>query len=334
MISIALNGFGRIGRNFLRTLLVDPEAGKRLKLVALNIGPTNPADLVYGIKYDTIMGPYHGTVSYENNVLKINNWEIKVFTERDPLKLPWNELEIDWVIDATGHFTKRTEAEKHLTAGAKKVLITAPATDEDCSIVLGVNEHVYKKADKIIALGSCTTNALAPTLAVIHKHFGIVYASLTTVHAYTNSQVLLDVNDTKTRLTRAAALNMIPTSTGATKVISKIIPDLEGKLMGNAVRIPLAIVSLIDVVLTLEKEITQDKINTQFERAKKEELKGILDITYDPLVSSDFRGNPHSVIIDGSLTNTQGHMAKVFGWYDNEWAYSLRLKDFLLKYGS
>ncbi|HBR71134.1 TPA: type I glyceraldehyde-3-phosphate dehydrogenase [Candidatus Dependentiae bacterium] len=333
MIRIALNGFGRIGRNFLRTLIIDPQSEQKIKIVALNIGPAQPEDLPYWIQYDTLMGPFFGDVSYKNNVLKINDHEIKIFTELDPTKLPWKDLRIDWVIDATGHFTKRAGAEKHISAGAKKVIITAPAQDEDCSIVMGVNEEVYKKEDKIISLGSCTTNALAPTLAVIHKHFGIRHASLTTIHAYTNSQVLLDVNDTKIRLTRAAAVNMIPSTTGATKVIGKIIPELKGKLIGNAVRIPLDKVSLIDLVITLEKNATAEEINEKFAEANKNELTRILDITHEPLVSSDFKGNPHSVVIDGLLTTCQNNIAKIFGWYDNEWAYSLRIKDFLVKFG-
>jgi len=334
MIYIALNGFGRIGRNFLRTLLDDPKVDKKLKLVAINIGPANPNDLAYWVKYDSLMGPYHGSVSYENNILTINKKKIRILTECDPLKLPWKELEIDWVIDATGRFTTKKDAEKHLKAGAKKVLITAPATNEDCSIVLGVNNKAYKKTDKIISLGSCTTNALAPILAVMQKEFGIKHSSLTTVHSYTNSQVLLDVNDNKIRLSRAAAINIIPTTTGATKVIGKIIPELQGKLIGNAIRVPLAKVSIIDLVMMLEKEPTPDEINHQFEKASKKSLKGILDITYEPLVSSDFNGNSNSVIVDGLLTSTCGPLAKVFGWYDNEWAYSVRVKEFLLQYGN
>jgi len=333
MIYVALNGFGRIGRNFLRTLLDDPEVDKKFQLAALNLGPANPKDLVYWVKHDSLMGPYYGDVSYENHILTINKKKIQVLTETDPSKLPWKELEIDWVVEATGRFTTRKEAKKHIKAGAKKVLITAPAPDADCSIVFGVNDQIFKKSDTIISLGSCTTNALAPVLSVMHNIFGIKQVSLTSTHAYTNSQVLLDVNDTKIRLTRAAAINMIPSTTGATKVIGKIIPELDGKVIGNAIRIPLAKVSIIDVVMILEKETTKEDINYQFEKVRKESLRRILDITYEPLVSSDFNGNPHSVIIDGSLTSSAGSFAKLFGWYDNEWAYSVRIKDFLLKFG-
>ena len=333
MIRIALNGFGRIGRNFLRSLITDPEAEKKINLKAINIGPANPEFLPYWVKHDTIMGPFNGNVSFENNILKINNHSIQIFTELDPEKLPWKELDIEWVIEATGHFTHREGAEKHIRAGAHKVIISAPAKNEDCSIVMGVNEEVYKNSDKIISLGSCTTNALAPTLSVLEKNIGIAHASLTTIHSYTNSQVLLDVNDTKIRLTRAAAVNMIPSTTGATKVIGKIIPSLQGKIIGNAVRVPVDKVSLIDLVVTLKKETSTEDINKYFAEASKKNLNGILNITHEPLVSTDYAGNPHSVVIDGLLTSSSGTIAKIFGWYDNEWAYSVRVKDFLLKYG-
>ena len=335
MIRIALNGFGRIGRNFLRTIITDPQIEKKMNIVAINIGPTaNPEYLPYWIKHDTIMGPFNGTVSYENKKLKINGQTIHISTERDPSLLPWKELEVDWTIEATGHFTKRDGAEKHLVAGAKKVIITAPAENEDCSIIMGVNENIYKKEDVIISLGSCTTNALVPTLAVMQKKYGIDKASLTTIHSYTNSQVLLDVDNTKIRLSRAAAINMIPATTGATKVVGKILPELNGKIIGNAVRIPLDKVSLIDVVLTLQTEPTNAEINEQFKASSSKELRGILDITNEPLVSSDFGGNPHSVVIDGLLTQCCGNLAKIFGWYDNEWGYSMRIRDFLEKFGA
>jgi len=347
MINIALNGFGRIGRNFLRSLITDKTAQKTLNLVALNIGPANLNDLVYSVKYDSLMGTFDGNVSYSNDILTINNLEIKVLTECNPENLPWKDLQIYWVVEATGRFTNRPDAKKHLEAGAKKVLISAPATDEDCSIVPGVNDEVYKNSDTIISLGSCTTNALAPTLYVINNEFGIESGALTTIHSYTNSQVLLDVDDTKTRLTRAAAINMIPSSTGATKVIGKVIPELKGKIIGNSVRIPIPKISLIDVVVKLKKEASKEAINKAFEQAKqnypvqdnpeqdnpeKNRLKGILDITYEPLVSIDYYGNPHSVIIDAQLTETHGNLAKIFGWYDNEWAYSVRMKEFLIKH--
>lgn len=331
MIRIALNGFGRIGRNFLRTFLVGDKP-KNIEFVAINIGPANPKDLAYTIKYDTLIGPYHGNVQFEDNILSVNGFKIQVLTETDVTKLPWKKLNIDWVIDATGKFTKREHAQKHLDAGAKKVLISAPATGEDISIIPGVNDQAYKPEYSIISLGSCTTNALAPVMHVIHEHCIIENASLTTIHAYTNSQVLLDVENKKIRLSRAAAANMIPTSTGATEVIGKIFPDLQGKLIGNSIRIPLPKVSLIDLVARVQKPVDKEKLNKHFETAAQESLKGILDITYEPLVSSDFNNNPYSVVVDGLLTQVNDNLVKVFGWYDNEWAYSLRLKEFLQKY--
>ncbi len=331
MIRIAINGFGRIGRTFLRTLLQDSKVHEHIQLVALNLGPANPKDLVYSVKYDSIMGTYPGPLSYENNILKANNFSIAILTQKDAEQLPWKELAIDWVIDASGKFTQRAQAQKHLTAGAKKVLITAPATDEDVSVVPGVNDHAYHAEHRIISLGSCTTNALAPILHVIHNAFEIQQASLTTIHSYTNSQVLLDVENPKTRLSRAAAINMIPSTTGASQVIGRIIPALDGKIVGSSVRVPLAIVSLVDIVMLVKKAPSKDGVNRQFETACQRELKNIMAVTYEPLVSSDFAGDPHSVTVDGSLTHASDNLIKVFGWYDNEWGYSTRLKDFLLK---
>ncbi len=331
MVRIALNGFGRIGRNFLRTFLVNGTP-KDIEFVAINLGPADPKNLVYSVKYDTLMGAYHGNVSYANGTLSANGLEIEILTETDVTKLPWKKLNIDWVIDATGKFTQRKQAQKHLDAGAKKVLITAPATDEDITLIPGVNDQQYKPEHKIVSLGSCTTNALAPVVHILHQKYTISQASLTTIHAYTNSQVLLDVENKKTRLSRAAAVNMIPSSTGATEVIGKIFPDLQKKFVGNSIRIPLTKVSLIDVVAMVQKPTTKEEINAAFADAAKKHLAGILDITHEPLVSSDFNNNPYSVIVDGLLTHANGNLVKVFGWYDNEWAYSLRLKEVLQKY--
>ncbi len=329
MVTIALNGFGRIGRTFLRALLTTKNSN--LNVTAINVGPTSTKDLVYAIQYDSIMGQLHETVSFENNILTIGTQKIAIFTESDPAKLPWKQLNIDWVVDASGKFTKRVEAEKHLAAGANKILITAPAVDEDITIIPGVNDSQYQQKHMIVSLGSCTTNAIIPTLHVIRQLATIEQVSLTTIHAYTNTQVLLDVEAKSTRLSRAAAINMIPTSTGATQVVGKVIPELQNKIIGNSVRVPVAKVSLIDVVILLKEKITKDALNNAFENAQQKSLKNILAITYEPLVSSDFGGNPNSVIIDGLLTQTQGHFAKVFGWYDNEWGYSMRLIDFLTK---
>lgn len=330
MIRIALNGFGRIGRNFLRTFLVG-EKPNNIEFVALNLGPADAKDLVYSIKYDTLMGPYTGEVRFENGFLHVNGYTIKILNELDATKLPWKDLNIDWVVDATGRYTKRAEAQKHLVAGAKKILITAPATDEDITIISGVNSEKYKQEHAIVSLGSCTTNAFAPVVHVLNKHFTIEHISLTTVHAYTNSQALLDVENKKTRLSRAAAANMIPTSTGATKVIGKIFPELADKIIGNSIRVPLTKVSLIDVITIVKEQTTAQNVNAHFDHAKQKELRGVLDITQEPLVSSDFSNNPFSVVIDGQLTQVNKNLIKIFGWYDNEWAYSMRLKEFLSK---
>jgi glyceraldehyde-3-phosphate dehydrogenase type I len=296
------------------------------------MGPTSTKDLVYAIKYDTLMGPYTPKeIIFENNILTINGHKITILTQADPAQLLWKELGIDWVIDASGKFTKRELAEKHLQAGAQKILITAPATDEDVTIIPGVNNDAYKKEHKIVSLGSCTTNALVPTLHVLRQLAPLEHVSFTTIHAYTNTQVLLDVECKSTRLSRTAGVNMIPTSTGATLVVGKVIHELDGKIIGNSVRVPLTKVSLIDVVAITKKALSKETINQAFEHAQQDKLKNILSITYEPLVSSDFNNNPNSVIIDGSLTQTQGTVAKIFGWYDNEWAYSLRLLDFLEK---
>ena len=329
MVTIALNGFGRIGRTFLRALLTTKN--NNLHVAAINIGPTSTKDLVYAIQYDSIMGQLHETVNFENNILTIGTQKIAIFTESDPAKLPWKQLNIDWVVDASGKFTKRVEAEKHLVAGAKKILITAPAIDEDVTIIPGVNDNQYQQKHTIVSLGSCTTNAIIPTLHVISQLATIEQVSLTTIHAYTNTQVLLDVEAKSTRLSRAAAINMIPSSTGATEVVGKVMPDLQCKIIGNSIRVPVAKVSLIDVVVLLKEKITKDALNNAFENAQQKSLKNVLAITYEPLVSSDFSGNPNSVIIDGLLTQAHGHFAKVFGWYDNEWGYSMRLVDFLVK---
>jgi len=332
MIKIALNGFGRIGRNVLRALLTTHH--KKLNLVAINLGPTSTKDLIYAIKYDSLMGTYTPQeINFENNVLTINGQQITILTQADPAQLPWKQLAIDWVIDASGKFTKRDLAKKHLEAGAKKILITAPATDEDITIIPGVNDAQYKKEYSIISLGSCTTNAIVPALHVISQLATIEHVSFTTIHAYTNTQVLIDVESKSTRLSRAAGINMIPSTTGATQVIGKVIPELNGKIIGNSVRIPLAKVSLIDAVIVTSVPLTKEKINHAFEQAQQKSLKNILAITHEPLVSNDFSNDPHSVIIDGLLTQTQENIAKIFGWYDNEWAYSLRLLDFLEKHG-
>lgn len=331
MVKIAINGLGRIGRNFLRALLDDPTVAKTLQLVAINIGPANPDLIAYFLKYDTLIGPFKGNVRVENNSIIIDDKQIRLFAEKEPEKLPWGKLGIDWVVECSGHFTKAELARKHIQAGAKKVLISAPAKGEDVSIVPGVNQEKYNPSkDVIISLGSCTTNALVPLVKVLHDSFGIEQGYMTTAHAYTNSQVLLDVNDSDPRKSRAAAVNMIPAHTGANEMVDVIMPELAGRIRGHAIRIPLPKVSLIDFTFRTRKSATVEQIHAAFKQIENSSMKGILSLTMEPLVSSDFNGCSYSVVVDGLLTLADGNMGKVFGWYDNEWGYSNRLKDFLL----
>jgi glyceraldehyde 3-phosphate dehydrogenase len=333
MIRIAINGFGRIGRNFLRALVQDKQASEQVRVVAINVGPADPQKIVHMFTYDTIMGTFAGHVEMKGNMLHVNDQVMEVIAERDPEKAPWKRLEIDWVAECSGFFTKRDGASKHLHAGARHVLISAPAKGEDVSIVLGVNDETYdKNKHKIVSLGSCTTNALVPTLKILQDSFGIEHGFMTTVHAYTNTQVLLDVETDDLRRARAAALNIIPTTTGATDVLSKIIPELDGKIGGMSLRVPVAKVSLIDLAFVAQKELTLDALRSAFITASQsKKMSGIVGVTDEPLVSSDFSGNPQSVVIDMPLLDVRGNVGKVFGWYDNEWGYSERLKDFLVR---
>lgn len=332
MIRIAINGFGRIGKNFLRIVMADKKALEVLEIVAINLGPDDRSTAAHLFKYDTIMGTYAGLVELKDDYLIIDGIKIRLLNEMDALKLPWASLAIDWVVDCSGAFTSRNRAELHLKAGAQRVLISAPAKDEDVSIIMGVNEASYNpQKDHIVSLGSCTTNALMPMLKVLKESAGLQRAMMTTVHAYTNTQVLLDVaEDGDLRRSRAAALNIIPSTTGASKMIAKIFPDLADKVEGMALRVPVAKVSLVDLAFEFEGHHTATTLNSLFEKAAQGPLKGILSITQEELVSSDFAGTPYSVIIDGPLTQVNGNLGKMFGWYDNEWAYSMRLKDFLL----
>lgn len=330
-MKIAINGFGRIGHAFLRTILKDKHAQSKLEVVAINIGPGNMEFVAHMFKYDTIMGTYHGDVALQNNKLLIDDHSIALFSETDPQAINWGKLGIDWVVDASGHFTHRDKAMLHLQSGAKYVLITAPATGEDISIIPGINQQQFDpKKHKIVSLGSCTTNAFIPMLKVIHDNFGITGGFMTTIHAYTNSQVLLDVEAKSLRLSRAAAQNIIPTTTGASKMIAKVLPELGDKVKASSLRVPVDVVSLVDLTVNTKQPVSVQTLNATFEKAAKTHLKNILAITDEPLVSSDFKGNPHSVTIDGLSTDALGNTAKVFGWYDNEWGYSERLKDFLL----
>lgn len=329
MTTIAINGFGRIGRNFLRALFNDPQALDTLKVAALNIGPANPHFVAHSFKYDTILGTFAGPVYMEGNTLCINNYKIKIYAEPDPTKLDWGADGVEWVVECSGKFTKKADAQKHISAGAKKVLISAPSEDADVTIILGVNQQAYT-GQSIVSLGSCTTNAVAPVLKVLQEACGITSASMTTIHSYTNNQVLIDVDRSDIRRARAAALNIIPTTTGAMKVVSKVLPELKGKIEGCALRVPVAKVSLIDLAFIAETDIAATGLNEAFTKASHESLKGLMQVTNEELVSSDFGQDSHSVIIDSLLTQAVGRLGKVFGWYDNEWAYSCRLKDFLL----
>jgi glyceraldehyde-3-phosphate dehydrogenase type I len=328
---IAINGFGRIGRNFLRAVLQDAHAAKKLDVVAINIGPASIESAAHMFKYDTLMGIYPGPVYVSGNMLHIGEHKIQLLAKSDPALCNWDSYAIDWVVESSGHFTTGPLARKHIMAGAKHVLITAPAKEEDITVIPGINDNAYDpEKDVIVSLGSCTTNAFLPTLKVLNQSFGIIQGFMTTVHAYTNSQVLLDKEDGDLRRSRAAALNIIPTSTGASRVLDKVMPELKGKVLARAVRVPVGKVSLIDLVVRVEKAVTQKLVNNAFLQASENELHGILAFTNEPLVSSDYSGHPASVIIDGLLTDINTDMVKVFGWYDNEWGYSVRLKDFLM----
>lgn len=332
-MKIAINGFGRIGRNFLRALFSDPVALKKLHVVALNIGPANPESVAYSFKYDTIMGIFDGDVSYAAHKLSINGHTIKIYAETDPVKINWKQDGVQWVVDCSGKFTKKVDAQKHITAGAEHVLISAPSSDADVTVILGVNTKAYT-GQQIVSLGSCTTNAVAPLLQIIHKKFEILSAYMTTIHAYTNNQTLLDVDQSDLRRSRAAALNIIPTTTGAMKVVSKVLPELAGKIEGCSLRVPVAKVSLVDLAFVAKMPLSSEGLNALCTQAAQGALSGIMQITDQELVSSDFSQNSHSVIVDQKLTQVVGSLGKIFGWYDNEWGYSCRLKDFLVMQSS
>jgi glyceraldehyde 3-phosphate dehydrogenase len=331
MINIAINGFGRIGKSFLRTILQDPKAQEKINVSAINIGPADPEHIAYELQYDSIMGTLNKKIEYKNSKIYVDKYEIVIISECDPKKIDWGKLEIDWVVDASGVFRSREKATLHLNSGAKKVLITAPAIDEDITIIPGINDDKYI-SDKhhLVSLGSCTTNCFAPMIKVLMENFTLKNGLMTTIHAYTNDQVLLDVDHKDIRRGRAAALNMIPTKTGADKVIIKLYPQLEGKLQAISIRVPTPKVSLVDFTFECEEKLTSEAINSTFKKASETNLKNILQFCEKPLVSTDFSANPHSCIIDSLITKAAGNLGKVFGWYDNEWGYAVRLKDFLL----
>ncbi len=330
MVKVGVNGFGRIGRNFLRATIA---AKAPLEIVAIN-DLTNIETLAHLIKYDSILGRFDQEVSHDENSLTVAGKKIRVFAEKDPAALPWSSVGADIVVESTGIFTKATDASKHLTGGAKKVVISAPATDEDVTIVLGVNESSYDpKNHKIISNASCTTNCLAPMAKVLHENFGIVRGFMTTVHAYTNDQVILDFPHKDLRRARAAATNIIPTSTGAAKAIGLVLPELKGKLDGYALRVPVPTGSITDLTVEVSRETSAAEVNAAMKSAANGGLKGILKYTEDPIVSTDIVTDPHSSIFDAGITKVIGNQVKVAAWYDNEWGYSNRLVDLMVFIG-
>ncbi|MEV5875012.1 type I glyceraldehyde-3-phosphate dehydrogenase [Streptomyces sp. NPDC052101] len=324
-IRVGINGFGRIGRNYFRALL---EQGADIEVVAVNdLGDT--ATTAHLLKYDTILGRLKQEVSHTADTITVDGHTIKVLSERNPADIPWGELGVDIVIESTGIFTKKEDAAKHIAGGAKKVLISAPAKDEDITIVMGVNQDKYEPANHhVISNASCTTNCVAPMAKVLDENFGIVKGLMTTVHAYTNDQRILDFPHKDLRRARAAAENIIPTTTGAAKATALVLPQLKGKLDGIAMRVPVPTGSVTDLVVELGREVTKEEVNAAFQKAAEGELKGLLDYTEDPIVSSDIVNAPASCTFDSSLTMVQeGKNVKIIGWYDNEWGYSNRLVD-------
>ncbi len=323
-MKVGINGFGRIGRNFFRAIEV---SDADVQVVGIN-DLTDTKTLAHLLKYDSILGRFNGTVIAEDGAIVVNGIRIPIFAERDPADLPWGKIGAEIVVESTGFFTDADLAGKHMTAGAKKVIISAPAKGEDITIVMGVNEDNYDPAShNIISNASCTTNCLAPMAKAIDDAFGIERGLMTTIHAYTNDQSLLDFPHSDLRRSRAAALNMIPTSTGAAKAIGLVMPHLKGKLDGYAMRVPVPTGSATDLTVELRTAATKEEINAVVKAAAEGPLKGILQYTEDPIVSSDIVTDPSSCIFDSSLTNVNGNMVKVLGWYDNEWGYSNRLVD-------
>ncbi|HLP58373.1 MAG TPA: type I glyceraldehyde-3-phosphate dehydrogenase [Candidatus Deferrimicrobium sp.] len=325
---VAINGFGRIGRNFFRASMEQTS----FEIVAIN-DLTFPATLAQLLKYDSVFGKFNGQVQTKEESIVVNGKEIKIYSKKDPGELPWKELGIDFVIESTGVFKKREDLAKHIKAGAQKVIISAPATDPDITIVLGVNDHDYDHTrHHIISNASCTTNCVAPVAKILHDHFGIIQGNMTTIHAYTNDQRILDLPHKDLRRARSAAINIIPTTTGAAKAIGLVIPELEGKIAGCSIRVPTPDGSLVDLVVQLAKPASEDELNRIFKDAAQNSMKGILEYSTDPLVSTDIIGNSHSAIIDAEyITVISDSMIKVLAWYDNEWGYSCRLRDLILK---
>ena len=330
-VKVGINGFGRIGRNYFRAVL---DQHPDIEIVAANdLGDV--ATMAHLLKYDTVLGTLKQDVRHEPGAIHVGDKTIKILADRDPAQLPWGDLGVDVVIESTGHFTKAADAKKHLEGGAKKVIISAPATDEDITIVMGVNDDQYDAAaHTIISNASCTTNCVAPMAKVLLGAFGIDKGYMTTVHAYTNDQVILDFPHKDLRRARAAAQNIIPTSTGAAKATSLVLPELKGKLDGISLRVPVPDGSVTDLVVNVGREVTKDEVNAAFKAAAESDLKGIMLYTEDPIVSSDIVGTPYSCTLDSLMTMVNGSTVKVLGWYDNEWGYSSRLGDLTALVGS
>lgn len=326
-VKIGINGFGRIGRNFLRASIGNNE----LEIVAIN-DLTDSKTLAHLLKYDSVHGIFNAEVRATDSSIIVNGREIKVLAITEPSQIPWKDLKVDLVLESTGRFTDRAGAMKHIEAGARWVIISAPAKDPDITICMGVNEDVLdREKHKIISNASCTTNCLAPVAKVIHKEFGILRGLMTTIHSYTNDQRILDLPHKDLRRARAAALNMIPTTTGAAKAVGLVLPELKGKLDGMAIRVPTPNVSVVDLVAELNKDATVEDINNALKKASEGSMKGIIQYSEEPLVSTDLNGNPHSAIIDATVTKViEDRMVKVIAWYDNEWGYSCRLRDLML----
>ncbi len=325
-VKVGINGFGRIGRNVFRTALGNPD----IEFVAVN-DLTTPATLAHLLKYDSILGNLKNEISATEDSIIVDGKAIKVFAERDPAKLDWASVGAEIVVESTGFFTDATKAKAHLGTTVKKVIISAPATNEDLTVVLGVNDSKYDAAKHhVISNASCTTNCLAPVVKILHETFTIQSGIMTTIHSYTNDQVVLDAPHKDLRRARAAALSMIPSSTGAAKALKLVIPEMDGKLDGFAIRVPTPNVSVVDLTFVAEKPIDVPSINAALKTASEGTLKGILGFTEEELVSSDFKGNPLSSIVDSKLTKVVGNTGKVISWYDNEWGYSSRVKDLIM----
>jgi glyceraldehyde 3-phosphate dehydrogenase len=327
-IKVGINGFGRIGRNIFRAAMAYPE----IEIIAVN-DLTDAKTLAHLLKYDSILGNLHAEVKSTDHSIIVNNKELKVIAEKDPGQLPWGKLGIDYVVESTGRFTDKEKAVAHIQAGAKKVIISAPAKNEDITIVMGVNEEKYdSKVHHVVSNASCTTNCLAPLAKVLHEKFKIIKGLMTTVHSFTNDQVTLDFPHKDLRRARAASLSMIPTTTGAAKAIGLVLPELKGKLDGLSVRVPTPNVSLVDLVAELSQEVTKEQIVQALKDAAQGKLNRYLEVCEEPLVSIDFRGNSHSSIVDAPSTYVSGgRLIKVLSWYDNEWGFSVRVVD-LIKY--